>query len=1469
MKKIKGKRLLSLLLTLCMVLSLVPAAALAAKVDNAADAVVGDTITTTTKDVPNATEPAYWKLTDKERVCDSAIEHTHNEDCYYQSCDHKEGHLSTCYGEEYTYELCEHSSADEHTGSVTLEDVITFTGTDVKWKTDHPAYPVVHEVYDDAYEDVSDEDCTKAYDTAYAAAIDVAYDLAYGAEYTKVLMQTWSKDKATAAAKVAGEAAAKSADTVNAAKAAGDAAVKAICVAAGWDAVNGEEFCYTAGPSATPDKCTHECSEVGGDCYTKICILSEHTHVDECFASYTWTLCSDAKAEITVESIASVKVNGVDADKDAIIAAVKDATSVEPKGATATYTAADYTTPAVGETAEANVTITVAATSTTKETTKTVTVEIYSELQKNSVTVASADNGIVTVTNGADETAEGATGQYAETNLTVVAKPDKDYYVASVTVNGTSILDKVTDAAFTGTFEVVGATTVTATFAAKEATEIVLNDADITATYGKVDEKELLNQLVAGVRCEESVEDYIADADDVEISIRSKNAGEQNVTLKYKGDATHLPSEKTATVTIEKAPVSVNVNDVTVRYGEGYNLAVTAKDETGKDVTMISFVAGLDMEDMQIVNGEVTFPETVVNLKLPKVLGFDIPSTTVSLETALKLLEGYNLGSEMTSEQMDQLIAALKELEAKFGEVTVMINGDMPKNIGVYLVGAVTADANYETAMDVGALVITPDGHRAELDWNIYDENGAIALTAIDSYDLAAHVAKLYEIPSGMTEEEAIAAATNEIEHLFIGMNLNGEIVLTQDLKTENSLTGAYAEVASIVNWGNEMFYSMPIVRTLVVVPELVDVKFVDANENNARRFTYTGEPCEMEVLVEGNLTEPGNNLTVVYTGVTVDGETYYSEDAPSKVGAYTATALYAEKKNGEVVKAGIAIGAMVIEKAASGFAMYDETATYDAQSHFVNVEGDEATAVLYAVVNRDTNTVNVIIPDALKALVPELAQSGSVDITVAKDEIETLIAKVKAVELPEGFEIPEGFVTELNKVLSEVEAVLAEVPNATVVINGDKPVDAGVYEVYAVTYSKIMKSAYANAVLTINPCTATITVADAEVVVGEDAPQFTYAVSGIVDGYDPAVMLNCEYDKAVATSGQEYAINATYTANSNYVVTVVPGKLKVKESPVVTVPVMGVTLDKTSATIDLKYGNTTSLVATVSPAGATNKAVTWISSNPSVATVDENGVVTAITTGTATITATTDDGNYTAECVVTVTKSSNVRPSGGSGGGGSTKYAITVEDTDNGSVESSHAKASKGTTVTITVDPEAGYEVDDIVVETKAGKAVEVTDKGEGKFTFKMPAANVIVSVDFEKAAASDDVQAEEEYILLTIDSVIAWVFDEYVANDVAPVIRNERTMLPARFVAEALGGVVTWNEAEQKVTIVKGEDTIEIFIGEPFATVNGTPVELDSPAFIENSRTYLPIRFIAENMGATVTWNAAEKTVKIVPGK
>lgn len=84
------------------------------------------------------------------------------------------------------------------------------------------------------------------------------------------------------------------------------------------------------------------------------------------------------------------------------------------------------------------------------------------------------------------------------------------------------------------------------------------------------------------------------------------------------------------------------------------------------------------------------------------------------------------------------------------------------------------------------------------------------------------------------------------------------------------------------------------------------------------------------------------------------------------------------------------------------------------------------------------------------------------------------------------------------------------------------------------------------------------------------------------------------------------------------------------------TVHVTGVSLDKHSVSIE--EGSTETLTETVSPANATDKSVSWSTSNSSVATVNSSGVVTAVSAGTARITVTTTDGSYTDYCDVTVT---------------------------------------------------------------------------------------------------------------------------------------------------------------------------------------------------------------------------------------
>jgi uncharacterized protein YjdB len=86
-------------------------------------------------------------------------------------------------------------------------------------------------------------------------------------------------------------------------------------------------------------------------------------------------------------------------------------------------------------------------------------------------------------------------------------------------------------------------------------------------------------------------------------------------------------------------------------------------------------------------------------------------------------------------------------------------------------------------------------------------------------------------------------------------------------------------------------------------------------------------------------------------------------------------------------------------------------------------------------------------------------------------------------------------------------------------------------------------------------------------------------------------------------------------------------------------VNVTGVTLNKD--TLEMEVSDTETLVATVTPANATNKTVTWESSNTGVATVSSAGLVTAIGDGTATITVTTNDGGFTDTCEVTVSAGS------------------------------------------------------------------------------------------------------------------------------------------------------------------------------------------------------------------------------------
>ncbi len=133
------------------------------------------------------------------------------------------------------------------------------------------------------------------------------------------------------------------------------------------------------------------------------------------------------------------------------------------------------------------------------------------------------------------------------------------------------------------------------------------------------------------------------------------------------------------------------------------------------------------------------------------------------------------------------------------------------------------------------------------------------------------------------------------------------------------------------------------------------------------------------------------------------------------------------------------------------------------------------------------------------------------------------------------------------------------------------------------------------------------------------------------------------------------------------------------------------------------------------------------------------------------------------------------------------------------------------------------------------------------------------------DSSITATEYYSEDSQIILKIGEKEAQVFGETKVNDVAPQLVNDRAMLPIRFIAEELGDFVIWDEANRKVTISNDENEIVIYIDSDRATVNGNTVELDSPAFIENDRTFLPLRFVSENLGADVEWDEQAQTITI----
>ncbi|MDQ0086744.1 hypothetical protein J2T12_000138 [Paenibacillus anaericanus] len=117
----------------------------------------------------------------------------------------------------------------------------------------------------------------------------------------------------------------------------------------------------------------------------------------------------------------------------------------------------------------------------------------------------------------------------------------------------------------------------------------------------------------------------------------------------------------------------------------------------------------------------------------------------------------------------------------------------------------------------------------------------------------------------------------------------------------------------------------------------------------------------------------------------------------------------------------------------------------------------------------------------------------------------------------------------------------------------------------------------------------------------------------------------------------------------------------------------------------------------------------------------------------------------------------------------------------------------------------------------------------------------------------------------LLTSDD--GSLFDDNDHN-VTPITRQGTTLLPIAPIISRLGGETSWNSAEKKVTITLNSNTIELWIDQKNAIVNGESKQLAVASTAIKGRTMIPLRFVTENLGATVSWDQASQMVLVYYG-
>lgn len=141
--------------------------------------------------------------------------------------------------------------------------------------------------------------------------------------------------------------------------------------------------------------------------------------------------------------------------------------------------------------------------------------------------------------------------------------------------------------------------------------------------------------------------------------------------------------------------------------------------------------------------------------------------------------------------------------------------------------------------------------------------------------------------------------------------------------------------------------------------------------------------------------------------------------------------------------------------------------------------------------------------------------------------------------------------------------------------------------------------------------------------------------------------------------------------------------------------------------------------------------------------------------------------------------------------------------------------------------------------------------------------------TMDVEKGMEAYRWMADAKVLPRADGRIGVWLDGETLNLDALPEVKNGRTMVPVRAVAEAIGGDVEWVQDKQQVVMTRAGSTVTMTLDSTTATVDGQAVEMDVAPYATNGRTLLPARYVAEFFGQKVDWDGETHRVLITEDK